>query len=331
MEDLLYSLMLESHNDSAVVLAEHVGKGWVADLRERPAEEFTTEESLAALKAFSEKMNQKAAEIGCKDSYFITPNGLDATETLALPGDQAQLLEHHTTARDLALIMSYCILKSPKKDTFLKITGTRAHSFYANQRSFFCSNHNAFLDMMEGALSGKTGFTGKAGYCYVGALEREGRFFVVALLACGWPNNRSYKWSDTRRLMEYGLKNYQRAELTSAEILIPEEAVPEVPVRFGQGERIDQKFSIKGVLPDRQTDKSVGVLLGTEENILAKVILPEELEAPVKNGQSLGEICYMLGDEVYYRERVVAAQEIPRIDFNWCFRQILRVFCGGKP
>ena len=58
--------------------------------------------------------------------------------------------------------------------------------------------------MMDGALSGKTGFTGKAGYCYVGALESRGRTFVVALLGCGWPNNKGYKWADTKRLMTYG-------------------------------------------------------------------------------------------------------------------------------
>jgi len=185
--------------------------------------------------------------------------------------------------------------------------------------------------MMEGALSGKTGFTGKAGYCYVGALKKEGRIYVVALLACGWPNNRSYKWSDTRKLMEYGLQNYRREEITSEEILIPEQALPELPVRHGQGEKIDQTITIKGALPDRAPDKSVGVLLGTEEKIAAKVLLPQELEAPVEKGQLLGEICYMLGDEVYYRERIVAPQEILRVDLSWCFRQIFRVFCGGKP
>lgn len=67
--------------------------------------------------------------------------------------------------------------------------------------------------MMDGAISGKTGFTGDAGYCYVGALQSEGRTFVVALLACGWPNNKNYKWTDTRKLMEYGMAHYRYAEV----------------------------------------------------------------------------------------------------------------------
>ena len=74
---------------------------------------------------------------------------------------------------------------------------------------FSCYNHNAFLNMMDGALSGKTGFTSDAGYCYVGALRRDKRTFIVALLACGWPNNKSYKWSDMRTLMTYALDHYQ--------------------------------------------------------------------------------------------------------------------------
>ena len=67
--------------------------------------------------------------------------------------------------------------------------------------------------MMDGALTGKTGFTGKAGYCYVGALERDGRLYIVSLLACGWPGNKSYKWADTKKLMNYGLSAYETKKL----------------------------------------------------------------------------------------------------------------------
>lgn len=55
------------------------------------------------------------------------------------------------------------------------------------KQAVFLYEPQCFLNMMEGALTGKTGFTGKAGYCYVGALSREGKTFSIALLACGWP------------------------------------------------------------------------------------------------------------------------------------------------
>ena len=57
--------------------------------------------------------------------------------------------------------------------------------------------------MMDGALTGKTGFTGSAGYCYVGAFERDGKILIVALLGCGWPGNKTYKLADTNKLMNY--------------------------------------------------------------------------------------------------------------------------------
>ena len=136
LKDLLYSLMLESHNDAAVAIAEHVG---------------------GSVEGFAEMMNDKAEEIGCLDTHFITPNGLDAVEMI-----DGREQRHSTTARDLALIMRYCIMTSPQKEAFLEITRTPAYGFANRQgsRSYNCVNHNAFLTMMDGALSGKTGFTG---------------------------------------------------------------------------------------------------------------------------------------------------------------------------
>lgn len=150
MKDLIYAMMLESFNDCAVVIAEQVAG--------------TTEH-------FSKLMNDYAKKIGCKDTFFITPNGLDA---------QKDSQFHHTTAEDLARIMRYCIKESPKADQFLKITGEAEYTFtdVSGKYAYHCYNHNAFLKMMDGAVSGKTGFTGNAGYCYVGALEQNGKHIL---------------------------------------------------------------------------------------------------------------------------------------------------------
>ena len=159
VKDLLYSLMLESHNDSAVVLAEGVGKQFLGkEAAEKPTEQFTREESKQAVAAFAKRMNDKALELGCKDTLFITPNGLDASEEVILEDGTKVQTGHGTTAKELARIMAYCIGESCMKEEFLKITRTPSHSFYANGRSFCCVNHNSFLQMMDGAQSGKTGF-----------------------------------------------------------------------------------------------------------------------------------------------------------------------------
>jgi len=228
VKDLLYSLMLESHNDVAVALAEYIGKQYLSEeLRGKSTSEYTVEESKQAVSAFALRMNAKAAELGCENTYFITPNGLDATETITMSDGSVIQQEHHTTAAELARIMAYCIGESEQSELFLEITRTPSHSFGANGRNFSCTNHNAFLNMMEGVLSGKTGFTNKAGYCYVGALERDGRTYTLALLACGWPNHKNYKWSDSKVLFSYGLEHYTYRDFA------PETALDSVPVLGG--------------------------------------------------------------------------------------------------
>lgn len=290
LKDLLYSLMLESHNDSAVAIAEHVG---------------------GSVEKFAEMMNEKAKEIGCEHTHFITPNGLDAKDETG---------SHGTTAKDLATIMSYCI----KNDTFLKITQTKQYSFQnvEGSRSFTCNNHNAFLQMMEGALSGKTGFTGSAGYCYVGALTRDGRTYIVALLACGWPNNKTYKWADTKKLMNYGLENYALTQV-SGQSLNEEELAP-VPVEDGQGEQLDETvYTNLTVLPYEGCEQ---ILLKEGEAVTVNYEIAEKLQAPVKKGDPIGTISYELDGNVIGTCEVVAAETVLKIDFSWCVERAVGFF-----
>lgn len=291
MKDLLYGLMLESYNDCAVAIAEHIA---------------------GSTEGFADMMNEKAKEIGCEDSYFITPNGLDKTDDEGF---------HHTTAADLAKIMRYCIKDSAKVTEFLEITRTGQYSFsdVEGTSSYSCYNHNAFLQMMDGALTGKTGFTGTAGYCYVGALERDGRTYIVALLACGWPNNKTYKWSDTKKLMTYGIENYWKEDLTQIQ---PDasELVP-IEVKNGQSATIDGTASISPVV--REYDGCTGLLLKEGEEIEVKYQISDCLYAPVKKGDFIGKISYMLGNEVLGECCVVAGDDVDKIDFAWCVEQVL--------
>lgn len=341
VRDLLYSLMLESHNDSAVALAEYVGKGYLPqELAEKDTAEYTTEESQQAVAAFAALMNQKAAEIGCENTWFITPNGLDATETVMLETGESIQKEHSTTATELARIMSYCIKASPCRDTFLQITRTESYSFYANQRSFTCTNHNSFLSMMEGALTGKTGFTNKAGYCYVGALERDGRTFVVALLACGWPNNRTYKWSDTQELMQYGIDNYFYRSFSEEGIVFDESRLKAIPVMEGQtavlggtaytdimiAERHESGIELDTSAGENAQEWADGLLMREDETVKVKYQVKDVLTAPVESGETVGRILYMVDDTVYKQETIVTTETVRKIDLEWCARQVFNRF-----
>lgn len=340
--DLLYSLMLESHNDAAVALAEHVGRQYLPDeLKEKPVSEYTVEESKQAVAAFAALMNQKAAELGCENTWFITPNGLDATETFTLQDGSTVQKEHCTTAAELARIMTYCIRESPQRDKFLEITQAQSYSFSANGRSFSCNNHNAFLSMMSGAISGKTGFTNKAGYCYVGALERDDKTFVVALLACGWPNNKTYKWSDTRELMEYGLENYSYKSFLEEGIRFDEKLLQPIPVLNGQTDILGETAYTTIELADRGASENggmdtladaadkgekQGLLLREDEQIRVEYAWKEVLEAPVERGMSVGTVRYIVDDKVYLTEDIVTAENVEPIELEWCLKQILNRF-----
>lgn len=301
LKDLLYSLMLESHNDSAVAIAEQVG---------------------GSVESFADMMNQKAAEIGCKQTFFITPNGLDA-KVVTENGEEKF---HSTTAEDLSRIMAYCIMESPKKEEFLEITRTTQYSFsdVKGQCSYSCYNHNAFLTMMEGALSGKTGFTGLAGYCYVGALQRDGKTFVIALLACGWPNNKTYKWSDSRKLFTYGIENYEYKEFYE------EQAFEPLLVVNGAARSGNPFETVVTGITVEKGDRSVGLLVKETEKVVKEVSLLSKLMAPVQKGDSVGTVRYYLeseGERVLLREYpVVAVEEVSARDFTYCFRYIVEEF-----
>ena len=291
LEDLLYSLMLESHNDTAVAVAEAIS---------------------GSTAAFAEEMNQKAKEIGCTETHFVSPNGLDWEDEDG---------PHETTAGDLARLLRYCIHQSPKKEEFLKITRTGEKSFsnLSGTRTYSCTNHNAFLSRMDGALTGKTGFTGKAGYCYTGALSDGDRTFIIALLACGWPNNKTYKWSDARALFSDGLSayRYDRIELP--------EGFGAVSVKEGvlPGQAIDGKAEVALLLAG---EKEFRLLLSGQDEVKWKVTLPKILEAPVVEGEQEGEAVLLLNGETIASCPVIAGKTVEKKDFTWCFLKIFEQY-----
>lgn len=290
LKDLLYSLMLESHNDSAVVIAEGISG--------------TVEE-------FAKLMNQKAGELGCEDTHFVTPNGLDESDEGGA---------HSTTARDLATIMRYCIMQSPCREEFLEITQTKNYQFsdVEGKRNFSCVNHNAFLDMMEGALTGKTGFTSDAGYCYVGAVRRDDRTFIVALLACGWPNNKGYKWKDTRKLMEYGIAGYQYRDVWE------DVTLPEVPVL--QGVKEERPYETELSVPVQVAGKEeIPVLLREDEGVKVSTDVKDSLKAPVSEGEVVGSVRYLLEGEEIASYEVVTTEAVRERDLKWALLWITRL------
>ena len=244
MEDLYYAMMLESFNDAAMMIAEG---------------------TVGSVENFAELMNEKAISLGCTQTYFITPNGLDAADEKGV---------HSSTAEDMAKIMRYAI----DNEDFLKITQTADYSFTDcdRKRSFEVHNKNVLLTMIDGVLSGKTGYTADAGYCYVCAVKKDDRTFIAAILGSGWPPHKGYKWSDVQTLLDYGDKNYRYQTIDISK------GVPDRQVHVMKGEH---DFAAV-----RAKQTNYRFLLSSEDKVHVESVLPGQLEAPVEAGQSVGSI-----------------------------------------
>lgn len=137
LKDLLYSLLIPSHNDTAVALAEHVS---------------------GSVPKFVKLMNKKAAVLGCKNTHFATPNGLDAG------------MDHYTTARDLAKIACYAWKKPMIRKIVKRQQGTITS---LNGNTYTFRTTNKLLGNMDRVYGIKTGYTRKAGHCFVGMIRRK--------------------------------------------------------------------------------------------------------------------------------------------------------------
>lgn len=146
MIDLIYGLMLNSGNDAAVAIAEHISGG---------------------TDAFCQKMNEKAASLGLSNTNFKNPNGLYDEN-------------HYTSAHDLAILTRYAM----KNDSFREIVGTKTKTVVLEEtaRELYFSNHNKMLWNYEGAIGVKTGYTKDTGRCLVSAAERNGTTLICVTL-----------------------------------------------------------------------------------------------------------------------------------------------------
>ena len=296
LEDLLYSLLLQSHNDSAVAIAEHIG---------------------GSVEGFSDMMNAKARKIGCTDTHFITPNGLDAEDSSGT---------HHTTASDLALIMRYAI----KNKVFLKIAQTKEYSFsdLSKKRTFSVHNTNALFSMTDGVLAGKTGFTGDAGYCYVCAVQKDDRIFIIALLAAGWPGHKTYKWHDTLKLLDYGKNNFYYRSFWQEPDLSYISVKDGIPERDSHTDDFlpDGSIYIGGQVKATEEEKQQKILLNNDDRLQYQVRLKDELQAPVRKGEQIGRVVYMLNGQKIASFPILAVQNVDRITFLYCAKLVFRNF-----
>jgi len=272
LDYLLYALMLQSFNDAAVAIAEHVS---------------------GSVEEFCMLMTDKAKEIGAYDTVFETPSGLDGEN-------------HHSTAYDMALIARYAL----ENQDFVDIITTRNIVVSSNKRDYSLVNKNRLLNEVEGAKGVKTGFTGQAGHCFVGAVERNGMQLISVVLGSGWGDKgKNQKWVDTKELISYGFKefNYQN-------IINSNDVAKNISIDRSKNIDMDVYFGEGLILPLSQDESN---------NLEIIIDLPDQVMAPVNEGDILGVAKIYIGNRLEKEIDLIASESADRHDFKTSIEKVL--------
>lgn len=257
LKSLMYGMLLESGNDCAVAIAEHVG---------------------GDLETFAKMMNEKAYEIGAKDTKCTNPHGLDTEE-------------NHSTAYDLALITCY----AKTNETLSKILGTKSITLPFGTSSKYLANTNRLLFTYEYCDGGKTGFTNGANRCLVATARKDDLKIVAVVLGA---NTTDIRFSEAKELLKYGIDNYKMQDVSeSVNWYI------DIPVYKGNIYSYVKKFNFNQKLPLKEGE--------LEEIYISQTILPN-LHAPVKRGTYLGVLELYIKEEKLYSKNIYLEQEITK-------------------
>ena len=267
VRDLLYGLMLPSGNDAALVLADHIGGG---------------------IEGFAEKMNAKAAELGCKGTHFANPHGLYDTD-------------HYTTARDMAIIAKHAMTIP----SFMEICNTVSYT-----PNGFETLHNTNYMIDQEAMGGmyyyeytkgiKTGYLDEAGKCLVTSSDKDGDKYLCVCFGADYDyeENVNYAMLDTAKLYKQAYEN-----LGVQTIYGTNDSVASVDVKNARDKRtlsaVPEK-AISAFLP-KNYDKNK---LKTETNC------PQQVEAPVKKGDVLGTVSVNYDGLDLGSTNLIAAEDI---------------------
>ena len=276
VSDMLKSIAVSSANDCACAMAEHIA---------------------GSEEAFVVRMNQRAQELGMKNTHFVNCTGLD---------DSPEAASHKTTAYDIALMSRELLKNHPKIKEFTTIWMDTVRN-----GTFGLSNTNKLIRFYQGATGLKTGFTSSAGYCLSATAQRDGMELIAVVMGADTSQNRN---AACKQLLDYGFANFAliQPELTET---------GDVPVRLGTQDGVPvQLGDFSGLLIDKSQKSSV----------TTQVTLEEVATAPVSQGQRLGTLKVLSGDQLLREIPLVAAQSVPRLTWGAMFVKVLKQVAMAK-
>ena len=268
IRELLYGLMLTSGNDAAVALAIATS---------------------GSVDEFIKLANEFCKNIGAENTNLVTPNGLHDDN-------------HYTTAGDLAKITCYA-LNNP---VFAEIVSTKSTTISNETKpneNRLIKNKNKLLVQMEGATGVKTGYTKKAGRCFVGSAKRNGMQLVCVLLDC------NLMFEECWELLEKGFSEYSLVDLLEAYSY-----QDTVNVTNSNTSKVNVYSRNSFIYPLTLAEKS---------NIHIEKSLPETIKAPVSKNQEIGKIEIRLGNDLIFCEKIYTIDGVEANDFKTNFDKVI--------
>lgn len=253
--DMLYAIMLRSANDGCYAIAKHIS---------------------GSVEAFAKLMNERARQVGCTNTHFHNPNGLND-------------LDHTTTAHDLAL-MARAAMMYPE---FREVVRTYKYEITRsiNTKDRVMVNHDKWLKKDPSADGVKTGYTVPAGHCFVGSATRNGfRVITVVMKSDHWQK-------DHQDLLNWAFKNFEKKEKIPAGAIVGTLKVPGASAKAVSVALSHEAYTIGAI--------------GTPPAKAAASVVPlPKLKAPVKRGDRVGELVLTDPDGWMQRIPVVSQSDV---------------------
>ena len=270
VSDMLKSIAVSSANDCACAMAEHIA---------------------GSEAAFVEAMNQRAKELGMRDTHFVNCTGLDDDDTAK---------QHRTSAYDIALMSRELLKNHPRIKEYTTIWMDTVRN-----GTFGLSNTNKLIRFYPGATGLKTGFTTGAGYCLSASAQRDGMELIAVVM--GAPTSQARN-AACKELLDYGFANFS--------VISPElTEVSGVPVKLGRQDSVAAELG-----------ESAGLLIDKSQKsaVTTEVTLEESVTAPVAKGQRIGTLSVKSGEQTLRQIPLVAAEGVERLTLGDIFGNILR-------
>lgn len=244
------------------------------------------EEISGDIESFSELMNKKAFEIGCKNTNFTNPSGLHD-------------INHHTTAYDLALIANYCM----KNQTFRNIVSmpsctinqTNMHDkrYYSNTNKLILQSSNYYDKNVIGI---KTGFTDEAGDCLISAYSKDNRELISVILDA--PQSTDARFSDTLKICKYGIENFEVKTIAEKNSIITSVEI------------FNAKDDSKNL--DLLLSKDINVLVSKDfdlNNLNYTIDLNKIIIAPLPKNKVVGTVTFKI-DNIDYTADLITSHDV---------------------